>query len=105
MAENDEFKPTHVPGQDEAEEPEAMLAGLDAVTNQEAASGLKSALEQGSSAAVDLLGKTDGFYGNNAVKIPLPDSLKKTQKLMRGLGFAVKPFDDDPDFKLVTHAL
>ena len=26
-------------------------------------------------------------------------------RLMRGLGFAVKPFEDDPDFKLVTHAL
>ncbi len=26
-------------------------------------------------------------------------------KLMRGLGFAVKPFAEDPDFKLVTHAL
>jgi hypothetical protein len=62
------------------------LAGLDAVTNQEAASGLKSALEQGSSAAVDLLGKTDGFLGNKAVKIPLPSSLKKYEKLMRGVG-------------------
>jgi hypothetical protein len=62
------------------------LAGLDAVTNQEAASGLKSALEQGSSAAVDLLGKTDGFLGNKAVKIPLPGSLKKYEKLMRGVG-------------------
>jgi len=26
-------------------------------------------------------------------------------KLMKGLGFAVKPFAEDPDFKLVTHAL
>ena len=26
-------------------------------------------------------------------------------KLMKGLGFAVKPFPDDPEFKLVTHAL
>ena len=26
-------------------------------------------------------------------------------KLMRGLGFAVKPFAEDPDFRLVTHAL
>jgi len=62
------------------------LAGLDAVTNQEAASGLKSALEQGSSAAVDLLSKTDGFLGNKAVKIPLPGSLKKYEKLMRSVG-------------------
>ena len=26
-------------------------------------------------------------------------------KLMRGLGYSVKPFAEDPDFKLVTHAL
>jgi hypothetical protein len=61
-------------------------AGLDSVSNQEAASGLKSALEQGSGAAVDLLGKTDGFLGNKAVKIPLPGTLKKYEKLMRTVG-------------------
>ena len=61
-------------------------AQLENLSNQDAVSGLKAALEKGTGAAVDLLGKTDGFYGNNAVKIPLPESLKKTQKLMRGLG-------------------
>ena len=61
-------------------------ANLDALTNQDAVSGLKAALEKGSGAAVDLLGKTDGFFGNSAVKIPLPDSLKKYEKLMRGVG-------------------
>ncbi|HEY8068534.1 MAG TPA: DUF4197 domain-containing protein [Burkholderiales bacterium] len=61
-------------------------ANLDALTNQDAASGLKAALEKGSGAAVDLLGKTDGFFGNGAVKIPLPDSLKKYEKLMHSVG-------------------
>lgn len=61
-------------------------ASLDAVTNQEAASGLKAALEKGSGAAVDLLGKTDGFLGNKAVRIPLPGTLKKYEKLMRTVG-------------------
>jgi len=63
-------------------------ANLDALTNQDAVSGLKAALEKGSGVAVGLLGKTDGFFGNEAVKIPLPDSLKKTQKLMRGIGMS-----------------
>jgi Protein of unknown function (DUF4197) len=63
-------------------------ANLDALTNKDAVSGLKAALEKGSGVAVDLLGRTDGFYGNQAVKIPLPDSLKKTQKLMRGIGMS-----------------
>lgn len=61
-------------------------ADLGAISNQDAVSGLKAALEKGSGAAVDLLGRTDGFFGNNAVKIPLPDSLKKYEKLMRNLG-------------------
>jgi hypothetical protein len=61
-------------------------AGLESVTNQEAASGLKSALEKGSVVAVDLLGKTDGFLGNKDVRIPLPSTLKKYEKLMRSVG-------------------
>ena len=64
----------------------AAAAQLENVTNHDAVSGLKAALEKGTAAAVDALGKTDGFYGNNAVKIPLPESLKNTQKLMRGIG-------------------
>jgi len=61
-------------------------ANLDALSNQDAVSGLKAALEKGASVAVDLLGRTDGFLGNDAVKIPLPDSLKKYEKLMRNFG-------------------
>jgi hypothetical protein len=61
-------------------------ASLDALTNQDASSGLKAALEKGAVAAVDLLGRTDGFLGNEAVKVPLPDSLKKYEKLMRNFG-------------------
>jgi len=61
-------------------------ANLDALSNQDAVAGLKAALEKGTGAAVNQLGRTDGFFGNTAVKIPLPESLKKTQKLMRGIG-------------------
>jgi hypothetical protein len=61
-------------------------ANLDALTNSDATAGLKAALEKGSGLAVDLLGKTDGFLGNGAVKIPLPDSLKKYEKLMHSVG-------------------
>jgi len=64
----------------------AAHASVDALSNQDAVSGLKAALEKGSGVAVDLLGKTDGFFGNGAVKIPLPESLKKYEKLMRGVG-------------------
>src|SRR6185369_14478788 len=61
-------------------------AGVEALSNQDAVSGLKAALEKGSGVAVDVLGRTDGFLGNGAVKIPLPDSLKRYEKLMRSVG-------------------
>jgi hypothetical protein len=61
-------------------------ASLDAVSNQDATSGLRAALEKGAGVAVDLLGKKDGFFGNGKVKIPLPETLKKYEKLMRNVG-------------------
>ena len=61
-------------------------AALDRISNQDAVSGLKAALEKGSGVAVDLLGRSDGFFGNGAVRIPLPDSLKRYEKLMRNFG-------------------
>src|SRR6185436_6282151 len=64
----------------------AAHANVSALSNQDAVSGLKAALEKGSSVAVDLLGRQDGFFGNGAVKIPLPDALKKYEKLMRSVG-------------------
>ena len=62
------------------------LAQLDRITSQEATSGLKAALEKGSQAAVATLGRTDGFFGNPRVKIPLPESARRAEKLMRRLG-------------------
>jgi len=71
----------------------ALLAGaggasaqLDRITNQDANAGLKAALETGSQVAISSLGRTDGFLGNNAVKIGLPDSLRRYEKLMRQVG-------------------
>ena len=64
----------------------AALAQLDRITSKEAAAGLKAALEKGSTAAVASLGRTDGFFGDPRVKIPLPDSLERAEKLMRRFG-------------------
>ncbi len=64
----------------------SALAQLDRISDQDANAGLKAALEKGSVAAVAALGRTDGFFGNGAVKIALPDSLKRYEKLMRGVG-------------------
>jgi hypothetical protein len=66
----------------------AALAQLDRITQREALAGLKAALEQGSNAAIAALGRTDGFLGNAQVRIALPESLERTEKLARRLGFA-----------------
>jgi hypothetical protein len=62
------------------------LAQLERITSQEAASGLKAALEKGSTAAVATLGRSDGFFANPQVKIPLPDSMQRAERLMRRFG-------------------
>jgi hypothetical protein len=62
------------------------LAQLDQVSNREAVSGLKAALEKGAVYAVQTLGRTDGFFGDARVKIPLPESLQSAEQLMRMVG-------------------
>ena len=62
------------------------LAQLEGITSKEAASALRAALEKGSQAAVASLGRTDGFFGNARVKIPLPDSLQRAERAMRRFG-------------------
>jgi len=61
-------------------------AGLGDLSNQETASGLKEALARGADVAVSQLGRQDGFLGDSRVRIPLPDSLRAGEKMMRTLG-------------------
>jgi hypothetical protein len=62
------------------------LGGLESITNQDAAGGLREALVKGTQYAVDSLGKHDGFFGNGKVRIPLPPSLQKAEKVLHTLG-------------------
>jgi uncharacterized protein DUF4197 len=64
----------------------AYAAGLDSISNTDAASGLKQALSDGSIAAVAKLGVENGFFNNPSVKIPLPPSLKKVEGALRMAG-------------------
>jgi hypothetical protein len=64
----------------------ANALGVSDLTNKEASGGLKEALTQGVDKAVSMLGATDGFMGNSEVKIPLPSSLQKAQKVMKMMG-------------------
>jgi len=64
----------------------AAAADLASISNSDASSGLKQALMDGSAAAVSLLGKENGFFGNTKVKIPLPPSLQRVEGAMRAMG-------------------
>ena len=56
------------------------------LTESDAASGIRVALEKGATAAVSLLGRTDGFLGNPRVRIPLPAFLEDARGLLRATG-------------------
>ena len=62
------------------------MGQLERISEKQAVSGLKAALEKGSQAAVSALGRADGFLGNPKVRIPLPESLTRAESLMRRLG-------------------
>jgi len=53
----------------------------------EVVAGLKSALADGASAAVTQLGQNDGFWGNNARRIPLPGWMNNAAGMLRGAGY------------------
>ena len=64
----------------------AFATGIEALSDDDAADGLKQALTQGVNAAVDRLGVANGFLDNPKVKIPLPGTLQKVEGVMRTLG-------------------
>ncbi len=65
---------------------QAQALSLADLSNADASAGLKAALQKGASAAVESLGKPDGFLGNALVRIPLPGFLEKAAGLLRTLG-------------------
>jgi hypothetical protein len=68
----------------------ARAAGL---TEGDAAGGVRAALERGAAAAVDMLGRSDGFLGNPQVRIPLPRFLNDAAKLLKATGQGKKVDD------------
>ena len=64
----------------------SAAADLGRLSNADATSGLKQALNDGSLAAVAKLGAQNGYFGNPQVKIPLPPSLKRVEGAMRAFG-------------------
>ena len=62
------------------------IGQLEGITRQDATVALRTALEKGSVAAVAKLGRLDGFLGNPQVRIPLPESAQRAERVLRRVG-------------------
>ncbi len=49
--------------------------------------GLKEALSIGAKNGVTAVSRVDGYFGNQLIKIPMPDKLQKIERVMRKAGF------------------
>jgi len=56
------------------------------LTNKDAVDGLKAALDKGTQIAVQRLGAENGFFGNDKLKIPLPEPLQRVERALRLAG-------------------
>lgn len=59
---------------------------LSAFSNKDQVTSLKQALTQGAETAVKNLAKENGYLGNDKVRIPLPESLRKVDGALRKFG-------------------
>ena len=64
----------------------ALALSLGDLSNQDASSGLKAALQKGADVAVSKLGVENGFLNNDKVKIGLPSVLDKAMPILRMTG-------------------
>ncbi len=64
-----------------------LLQKEQALSEDEIVSGLKQALEIGTRNAVQTVGRTDGYFKNPAIRIPLPENVRKVEKFLRATGF------------------
>ena len=65
---------------------QARALTLPGLSNADASSGVKAALEQGALAAVALLGQSGGFLNNPSVRIALPGYLNDAAQMMKRFG-------------------
>ena len=75
---------------------EQKVAQPDSKTNfteEEAAKALREALKQGAEKGAALVSKTDGYFGNPKIKIPLPPDARQKEQKIRSMGLN-KEVDD-----------
>lgn len=64
----------------------ASAADLSAISSKEAVTALRTTLTKGAEAAVGSLGKPDGFLGNPAARIQLPEFLAQSKGMLKMVG-------------------
>lgn len=69
------------------------LGNQSALSDSRIASGLKEALQVGATKAVNLTGRRDGYFGNQAIKILMPKSLRPVEQGLRAVGYGPKVDD------------
>lgn len=63
------------------------IGGEKALSDEDIVDGLKQALEVGTANAVTTVSRTDGYFKNPKIKIPLPENVQKFEKILRATGF------------------
>jgi hypothetical protein len=77
----------------------ALLAGAflllisSPAVSQDVAAGLKEALAVGTGNAVQMLSKSNGYFGDSAVKILMPEKMQKAAEVLKKAGYQ-KEVDD-----------
>jgi hypothetical protein len=64
--------------------------GASGLSESKVASGLKEALRVGTTKAVQITGRQDGYFGNEAIKILMPNDLRPLERGLRAVGFGSK---------------
>ena len=65
----------------------SVITKDDTLSNGDIVDGLKQALSVGTRNTVAYVSKTDGYFSNPRIKIPLPEKIQKVENLLRNVGF------------------
>lgn len=65
----------------------SVIPGAAGTSQSEIAAALRQALNQGTTAAIGQLGRTDGFWSDPRVRVPLPGFISKYESTVRAIGY------------------
>ncbi len=77
----------HAGFQDFLDRAKKLFSQDEGLTEKEIVKGLKQALKIGTSNAVGIVSKMNGYYQNPEIRIPLPDDVQKVKKYFKMAGF------------------